>query len=294
MARRRRHEEHQNHEAWAIPYGDLVTLLLAFFVVMYAISTLNEGKYRVVSAALSAAFHGTDVGTDELQAGGMPTPIPSTPSEHVRRLVEQGLPMNLSSQDARGSAHQQRTQPVPLTPAEQEAARRAIEQEQRLNSMQTSIGGAMADLMHTNVVSMHRRGNNLEVQISADMLFPSGSAQLMPRALEVLRRLSNVLRPFPETLRVEGHTDDVPIRTAQFPSNWELSAARAASVVHLFMDQGIDPRRLAVMGMSQYTPLATNATAEGRSSNRRVTVLVVGDQGPQDASPSPAAESALP
>ena len=123
------------------------------------------------------------------------------------------------------------------------------------------------------------------VDISADILFPSGVARLASGAAPPLQRLADALRPFTNAVRVEGHTDDRPINTPEFPSNWELSAARAASVVHLFMDRGIEPDRLAVVGFGQYRPVAGNDTAAGRNANRRVAVVIVDSAQPQSGAP---------
>jgi chemotaxis protein MotB len=115
----------------------------------------------------------------------------------------------------------------------------------------------------------------LEIEINADILFPSGAGEFAPVAEPVLDKLAEVLKPFPNPIRVEGHTDDRPIRTTAFPSNWELSAARAASVVHQFTRQGIDPLRLEIVGFGEFHPRQPNDTSEGRNANRRVVVLVL-------------------
>jgi chemotaxis protein MotB len=120
----------------------------------------------------------------------------------------------------------------------------------------------------------------LEIEINADILFPSGAGEFAPAAEPVLDKLAEVLKPFPNPIRVEGHTDDRPIRTAAFPSNWELSAARAASVVHQFMRQGVDPLRLEIVGFGEFHPRQGNDTTEGRNANRRVVVLVLEEVSP--------------
>jgi chemotaxis protein MotB len=115
----------------------------------------------------------------------------------------------------------------------------------------------------------------LEIEINTDILFPSGSGAFAPEAAPVLDKLAEVLKPFPNPMRVEGHTDDRPIKTAAFPSNWELSAARSASVVHEFTKAGIDPLRLEIVGFGEFHPRQANDTPEGRNANRRVAVLVL-------------------
>jgi chemotaxis protein MotB len=115
----------------------------------------------------------------------------------------------------------------------------------------------------------------LEIEINTDILFPSGSGGFSTAAEPVLDKLAEVLKPFPNPIRVEGHTDDRPIHTGAFPSNWELSAARAASVVHQFTKQGIDPLRLEIVGFGEFHPRQPNDSSEGRNANRRVAVLVL-------------------
>jgi chemotaxis protein MotB len=141
---------------------------------------------------------------------------------------------------------------------------------------------AMGPLIATGQVRVRRTDTWVEVDISTDLLFGSGSALLSSTAVKALQGLADSLKPFPNPLRVEGHTDDLPISTAAFPSNWELSAARAASVVHLFMDRGVSPDRLSVMGFGPYRPIAPNDSASGRNANRRVEVVILGPGGGLD------------
>lgn len=277
MRRRHKHEEHTNHESWAIPYGDLVTLLLAFFVVMYAISTVNEGKYRAVSDSLSAAFSGAQKTVDPVQlnetkAGGAAGGPP---------LDAQGNPIGTQSTLI--------ATPVIHTDGQTDG----------LSAMDRIVGEVeanMSELIESNMLSVRRKDYGVEIELRTDILFPSGSATMQPQAISILQRLADTLKGLPNALRVEGHTDNRPINTVEFPSNWELSAARAASVVHLFMQRGIDPSRLVVIGQGEFRPLVSNDTDKGRNSNRRVMVVVQNDtlaaQGSSSsAAPGPAAES---
>ena len=145
-----------------------------------------------------------------------------------------------------------------------------------MDTVTNDVTGALQSLIATGQVRVRRYGSWIAVDISTDILFDSGVARLSPPAIQALKRLAAALAPWPNAVRVEGHTDDRPIRTASFVSNWELSAARAASVVHLFMDQGIAPGRLAVVGFGQYRPVMPNDTAAGRNANRRVAVVILG------------------
>jgi len=142
--------------------------------------------------------------------------------------------------------------------------------------MQNDLSGALAPLIQSNAVRVTRKGGLLEVEISTDILFGSGVAELSPPALKVLEQLATAIKPWPNPVRVEGHTDDRPISSPLFRSNWELSAARAASVVRLFTAAGVSPSRLAVIGYGQFRPVDSNQTAAGRNANRRIEVIIVG------------------
>ena len=256
MARRHKHEEHANHEAWAIPYGDLITLLLAFFVVMYAMSSVNEGKYRVLSDSLVAAFQGAPKTLEPIQVG--------------EKQVGPGadLAINIAPQPMINGQPQRAIQPIAL-------AQHGQQQRDELAGVADEVEQSMSDLIDRELVTVRRHGKWVEVEIRTDILFPSGVATLSPPAEQVLQQLADTLKPFPNSIRVEGHTDNRPINTPAFPSNWELSAARAASVVHLFTRAGMDPARLAVIGLGENRPSQSNATAEGRNANRRVLLVIL-------------------
>lgn len=300
MARRHHHEEHQNHEAWAVPYGDLVTLLLAFFVVMYAISSVNEGKYRAVSDALSSAFGGpprsitpVQLGQTQLRGssfdrpslltpGAKTGPTATSPVSNVR--VRQMLDTPIGGKQA--DAAQQQA----MAKAAMDASLRG---ESQLNILGRRIQDALAELVREKLVTVRRGSTFLEVEIQSDILFASGVAEPSPVARDTVRKLGAVLRTEPNAVRVEGYTDDVPIRTAAFPSNWELSAARAASVVHVLTGEGIEPVRLAVVGYGEHQPVADNATIEGRNANRRVLLVILAAPQGVDAVPDRGPEIAM-
>ena len=284
MARRRRHEEHTNHEAWAIPYGDLVTLLLAFFVVMYAISSVNEGKYRVLSDSLFAAFRGAPRTMEPIQVGekqvGSGADVKTTLVEQSmlegqpRAMlapvpVKTGLPTGPKQPDEQGK----------LNPV-QTAAARALQQ------VADEVAHAMDDLVKANLVVVRRQDFWIEVEIRTDILFPSASAQLSPSAIGVIERLGATLAPFPNSIRVEGHTDNRPIKTVAFFSNWELSAARAGSVVRVLASRGVEPQRLAVIGYGENRPSHPNDSEDGRNANRRVVIVILSTDAGNAAAPA--------
>lgn len=254
MARRRQeHEEHVNTEAWAIPYGDLITLLLAFFVVMYAISSVNEGKYRVLSDSLVAAFRGQPHTMKPLAVGSKLAPVAF---DETPAAVKPSQALKFQDE-------------IP-DPVDRLA-------EVRLNEMVTDLENALRSLIDKELIRIRREASWVEVEIRTDILFPSGSAEIEPDAVSVLERLAGILLARTYPVRVEGHTDDRPIHTVQFPSNWELSAARAARIVRLFEGHGIPPTRLLVAGFGEHRPAADNATAEGRNRNRRIAIVILGD-----------------
>jgi chemotaxis protein MotB len=167
----------------------------------------------------------------------------------------------------------------------------------QLETVAREVEQAMANLVDQNLIAVRRHGHWVEVEIRTDILFPSGVATLEPAAVNVMKQLAETLKPFPNPIRVEGHTDNRPISTRAFPSNWELSSARAASVVHLFTETGLQPARLAVIGLGEYRPAQDNATAEGRNANRRVVLVILSgdtppegnyaeDRGKQDVAPA--------
>ncbi|WP_331487885.1 flagellar motor protein MotD [Luteimonas endophytica] len=273
MARRKKHEEHGNHEAWAIPYADLMTLLLAFFVVMYAISSLNEGKYRVLSDSLAIAFSGQPRSVSPVQPGdhqvmepdaGPPSPLQAGPgATRPSPVLDSPLLPSLASQ-------------MRVDRENRDADGRALaEARQQLDDIAAQLHDALAPLVDAKLITIHRAELWLEVEINSDILFATGSASLAGSAQQLLSTLARLLRDVPNAVRVEGYTDDRPINTLQFPSNWELSAARAASVVHLFVRERIAPQRLVMVGYGEYRPRADNATEAGRNRNRRVVLMVL-------------------
>ena len=262
--RKKKHEEHVNHEAWAIPYADLMTLLLAFFVVMYAVSVVNEGKFRVMSESMTEAFN-----------GGSQAIAPPSPDKRAAPAAWPSLLQPTSTFDAPLAPLRA---PLPLRRTAAPPAARDSERPSTLKRIEGQVRQALQPLIDKQLVVLRRTPDRLEIEIRTDILFPSGVARLSPSAGQVLSQLASILAPFANPLRVEGFTDDVPISTPLYPSNWELSAARAASVARLFAGHGVRPDRLGILGWGDVRPLASNATAAGRNQNRRVLVVVENDQ----------------
>jgi chemotaxis protein MotB len=246
MARRHREEEHENHERWLVSYADFITLLFAFFVVMYAISQVNEGKYRVLSDALINAFK---------------------PDGHAPVIIRPPLqPQGPNSGPQPGT--------VPQIGAQRgdDAVRRV--REQRMRTIARDVLQALEPLVKEGQVRVTESARGIAVEINASVLFKSGQAALEPESARALTAVARVLAGTENAIEVEGHTDTERIYTPQFPSNWELSGARASSVVRLFIDSGVAPKRMIASGFSDTRPVDSNGTPEGRARNRRVTVMI--------------------
>lgn len=261
MARRRRQEETENHERWLVSYADFMTLLFAFFVVMYAISSVNEGKYKTLSHSLMAAFHTPSRTIEPVQVGVLARTRDQNP------LAIDSVPRNMPLPEQLISRHELESLDLDLN-----------ESAQPLEMIAERIVQEMRPLIEADLITIRRTALWLEVELSATILFDSGSVSLVPQAKEVLEQLAEILRPFPNPIRVEGFTDTVPIHTPQFVSNWELSAARAARVVRLFEREGIEPVRMAAVGFGEHRSTGDNSTPEGRSRNRRVSLVVLAGQ----------------
>jgi len=269
--RRHKHEEHQNHEAWAIPYADLMTLLLAFFVVMYAVSVVNEGKFRVMSESLIEAFNGSSHAI---------APLPPTRIRPHNIAPAIAAPAGQSGSSIVPIAVPIPPHPVPANGGKGREAGHQAKPQETLGRIEDQVRKALQPLIDRKLVVVRHKPDWLEIEIRTDILFPSGVAQLSDPATAVLHDLAAILAGFGNPLRVEGFTDDMPISNTLYPSNWELSAARAASVARLFSTSGIAPARLGIIGWGETRPIADNATAEGRNQNRRVLVVVMSDHPP--------------
>jgi len=231
---KKKHEEHENHERWLVSYADFITLLFAFFVVMYSISSVNEGKFRTVSESIKAALH----------------PIVSTPST--------ALPFTVGQNRA-----------LTVNPAIEGAKEPAV---RRLRQIMRSLKNET----HFEIIELKELTNgDIVLTLPDTVLFRSGESALRPQARPFIQAISEVLIELNRHVRVEGHTDNVPITTVQFPSNWELSATRAVTVVRVLSEEyGVQADHLTAVGHADSRPLADNLTAENRAKNRRVEIVV--------------------
>lgn len=242
MSRKHRTQQPDNLDRWLVSYADFITLLFAFFVVLYAISAVNEGKYKVFSASISTAFGGHGTATSE--AG---TEI-SEQEALLKSLVER--------RDARQAEH-------------------FLKQQEYMQNVAKELKQVMAPLVSDGQFSVTRNSRGVVLEINASALFSEGEAELRKEAVKVLAQAALLLQLGEQAIEVEGYTDSLPIKSLRFPSNWELSSARASRVVRLFIDYGVAPARLSVVGSASNNPVASNATPEGRARNRRVTVTIL-------------------
>ncbi|MBU0809858.1 MULTISPECIES: flagellar motor protein MotD [Pseudomonas] len=237
MARRRHQEEHENHERWLVSYADFITLLFAFFVVMYSISSINEGKYKILSDSLTGVFNQPDRAIKPIPVGDE---RPRT-TEPDRSLVDEES--TLSAADS-------------------------------LESIAQSISDAFGGLIQSGQLKVSGNELWIEIELSSSLLFTSGDAVPNNAAFDIIEKVAKILAPYENPVHVEGFTDNLPIQTAQFPTNWELSTARAASIVRMLAMDGVNPSRLAAVGYGEFQPVADNTTAEGRGRNRRVVLVI--------------------
>lgn len=233
-------EDNENHDRWLVSYSDFMTLLFAFFVVMYAISSVNEGKYRVLSKSLSATF------SDE---------------NFTLQPIQIGEPAKTSS----------------LHPVVTEQLSDGIDQDPgdtELQILEKSIEDNFQGLIADDTLTISSNEQWLQVSLQSNLLFAAGQTALSAEGKEmldgVIQQFSSVNHP----ITVEGYTDSLPVSGGRYATNWELSAARAAGVVRYFIEQGTDKTRMAVAAYGDNHPIDTNATPAGRAKNRRVTLLI--------------------
>ncbi|MEW8690318.1 MAG: flagellar motor protein MotD [Candidatus Thiodiazotropha endolucinida] len=265
--RRKRKQEHVNHERWIVSYADFITLLFAFFVVMYSISSVNEGKYRVLSQTLTEAFQENSRSVDPIQVGEI-----NRNSGNMAGLEQDNALIQTEQIQGPGS-YQDPGLDMEKMPSNET---------QRLSFLAATIEDMLSDYVDQELVDVSFTEDRVIVNMKDKMLFPSASAHLSREAVNALRSISRVLNTVPNQIQVEGNTDNRPINTKEFPSNWELSAARAASVVHLMTRMGIGAQRLSAVGYAEHRPVADNGSESGRAKNRRVSLIIMGMNGRED------------
>ena len=239
MIRRPPLETKINHERWLVSYSDFITLLFAFFVVMYSVSQVSEAKYKQLSETLENAFSGT--------------PVEKRP-EHTE-----------SDLHAVSDANKQQANLADL------------------ETLQSELEGALEGLVQQSKVSLSGNEDWVEIEINANLIFNSAQAELSEEALGIFSEIAEIVSPYDNAVAVSGHTDNVPIQNSRYSNNWELSSARAVSVVDLLAYSGVNPQRLSAVGYGEYRPVADNTSEAGRAANRRVVLRVARDIAAQPA-----------
>lgn len=252
MARRRKRfiDDTEHQDRWMVSFADFITLLFAFFVVMYSISSVNKGKYETFSESLDQAlFHNEKVQkeAEPIQTGAIPT-----------RIQPIELP-NL----------------VTVTEEEHQLSEEIMEEKRRLNEVSDEFQRALQPFVESQLVGINKHDFWVELEMNSELLFASGKAELSNKAIPVLEKVAEVVRGVPNVINIEGYTDDVPISTGIYPSNWDLSSARATSVVKELIKNNIPPTRLSAVGYGEFHPIADNTSEEGRFKNRRVVLVLM-------------------
>jgi chemotaxis protein MotB len=224
-------------DRWLVSYADFTTLLLAFFMALYTVSDVNPAKLAAAQSSLRAAFESPQV-------------VPESPAV---------------------AADQQPTS----DPVDQAVVTKQAAAAKALDQVRERIEEALAGAISAGQLELGADDRGLVLSLPESATFPVASADVTATAQSVIDRVATTLEPLDVAVRIEGHTDDTPIRTAKYSSNWELSTARASAVVARFIAQHMDPRRLSAAGYGEFHPRAANATADGRASNRRVDVIVI-------------------
>jgi chemotaxis protein MotB len=243
--------------AWMLTYGDLVTQMLTFFILLFTFSTLDTVKFRDAVISLQGAFGVLSGGTQLLNLSDMPTSIPTLEQTNpmtISRMVEVKnlLDKAIEEIDKKGSPDQQNKGKQDQTETQQ-------------NTVQ---------LVQTIIDE-----KGLRIRFTDPVLFDLGKSDLKPEAVAILRAVGDILSTIPNRIQIEGHTDNIPIATSVFRSNWELSSARALSVVHFMVNEGgLRPENLCAVGFGEFQPIFPNDSAENRCRNRRVEMLILSDE----------------
>jgi len=259
MSRRKRRSSHANHDRWLVSYADFITLLFAFFVVLYASSQVDKRKVGKLALAIQVAFQEMGV----FQASTTEVPI------------DLSDPMPFST--AQAIENSQRTASLGRIASHPDGSPDTSRENGDLAQLQAELETTLSPEIKRKEIAMRREPDGLVISLREVGFFESGSAQMKSASMAAFDRIAGMLRQHDYRLRIEGHTDNAPIHTAQFPSNWELSTSRATEIVRLLIVRdGFGPDRLSAAGFAEYHPVATNLTAEGRGMNRRVDIIILG------------------
>jgi len=256
VSRRKKHAAHANHERWLVSYADFITLLFAFFVVLYASSQVDNKRVAQVAAAIQGGFQhmGVFSGTAPIpvvRAENAPPPSGGPPAPPRPELA--GVINDLSAKEgaAAGSG-------IPLS------------------EIKKQLEEVLGKELREHLVDLRMTPGGLVVSLREVGFFNSGETALLPQAEPTLAHVASALNAHNFEVRVEGHTDDVPIHNSLYRSNWDLSTARATEVVNMLVGKNdFNPERISIAGYAQYRPIASNDTEEGRRKNRRIDLVIV-------------------
>jgi chemotaxis protein MotB len=285
---RRRHggAEEGSNERWLLTYADMITLLMALFMVLFSISSVNISKYETLQKSLKAAFSGEILpGGKAIARQGATANAAQAPSSVELQAIEPVATQGASSQ-ANGSEHSSSSSSSAAASASQAAQAQKEASEFAHIKAELDAYAKAHGFAKSVQTSIEARGLVIRV-LTDDLLFASGQASLEGRATALLEEISallNVDQTHP--ISVEGNTDNVPIHSAQFPSNWELSTARASTVVRFLIAHGVGANRLTATGNAEQRPVDTNTTAAGRARNRRVEIVLRRINGAEGSSES--------
>jgi chemotaxis protein MotB len=254
MIRRRRPHPRTNHERWLVSYADFITLLFAFFVVLYASAQVDQRKIGKLAVAIQSAFQDLGVFSSATTPASFNDPIPFT----TVRVIAGVAPKPEAGRT--------------VAPQEELTA----EDEANLGVLQAELQQALQHEIRDHSVTVHRETEGLVISLREFGFFDSGSAAIRTSALPAVDRIASILAVRTCHLRIEGHTDNVPIHNAQIASNWELSTARSTELVRLLIVRyRFAPERLSAAGYAEYHPISSNDTAQGRAQNRRVDMVIL-------------------
>ena len=260
MSRRKRPRPHANHERWLVSYADFITLLFAFFVVLYASAQVDQRKVGRLALAIQVAFQ---------ELGVFPASTTQVPLN-----MEEPMPFS-TVQVIQNANH---TTDLGRVSSPPEDALTAASEESNLSALQAELQQSLQHEISLHTIALHRESEGLVISLREFGFFDSGAAALKPSALPALDRIASILSVRSCRLRIEGHTDNIPIHTAHMASNWELSTARSTELVRLLiLRYRFSPVRLSAAGFAEYHPLAGNDTAQGRAQNRRVDVVILSE-----------------
>lgn len=255
--KRTEHVEDRIDETWLIPYADLLTLLLALFIVLFASSIIDQQKLDQISASFSSAFSngmGFFKGTSVIE---LPEEISSIRERERERF--EGKAGEVTEDDVKAYL-----------------AERLADETMQLSELQGELDAYIQEQGLSGQLNTMLNNHQLLITFSDTALYDPASADLKPESVALARAIGDMLAKYPDyDIMVSGHTDDVPINTYRFPSNWELSTARAVNFMKILLESDIDPARISAAGFGEYNPIADNSTPEGRAANRRVEVSIM-------------------